>query len=264
MIASAANPKIKHIRQLLRSRKTRMAHRQTVLEGIHLLQAALEHHRLPEMVLIPESRLKNSEINTLCQRLPENTITIISDELAHKISELNNANEIITLIALPQPNRLPESGDCILLDAVQDPGNVGTILRCALAANVRHIILSQGSADAYSPKVLRAGMGAHFALNIYENIDLTDFIQHYSGSLYATTLHHPKQKNLYELNLHKKSAWIFGNEGAGISQEILKRVDYGVHIPISSASESLNVAMAATVCLFEQARQRHSGLAIAQ
>lgn len=259
MIESTNNPKIKHIRQLLRSHKVRTAHQQTILEGIHLLQAALDHQWLPETVFIPQNRLQTAQVQALIKRLPESTIVPISDELSQKISVLNHAHDLISLINIPTDNRLPKSGDCVLLDNVQDPGNVGTILRSALAANVTHIILSTNSADAYSPKVLRAGMGAHFALNIYENINLTEFIQHYSGSLYATTLHHPKQKSLYKLDLHHQSAWIFGNEGAGISQEILQYVDYGVHIPISPASESLNVAMAATVCLFEQARQRHFG-----
>ena len=143
-----------------------------------------------------------------------------------------------------------------MLDAVQDAGNVGTVLRSAAAAGIRHVVLGAGCADAYSPKVLRAGMGAHFALTLHERVDLRDWLAGYPHRTLATALTEHNNFSLYELDLRPPSAWIFGNEGSGVSPDILAAADATVKIPMQGAVESLNIAQAATICLFEQMRQR--------
>ena len=117
------------------------------------------------------------------------------------------------------------------------------------------IVLNADSADAWSPKVLRAGMGAHFLLRIHSRVDLAQWRSGYQEKLWATALS-GRPQNLYAMALAEPAAWLFGNEGSGVSAAALALADGSVHIPMAGATESLNVAMAATVCLFEQMRQR--------
>ncbi|MCD0217627.1 RNA methyltransferase, partial [Enterobacter hormaechei subsp. steigerwaltii] len=104
----------------------------------------------------------------------------------------------------------------MVLDGVQDPGNVGTVLRSAAAAGIGVVVLGKGCADAWSPKVLRAGMGAHFLLDIYSQADLEIWLASYKGRVFATALREEKQAVLYGEDLCEPTAWVFGNEGAGV------------------------------------------------
>lgn len=255
-IASIHNAQLKHLSKLVHHSKHRRTQGQAVLEGIHLLDAYLNSGYLPIQVYVPETRLADQEIQALLSRLPENHISIVAGNLLGKIGSLEVANEIMSLILLPTDIKQPENGDCVVLDCVQDPGNIGTVLRSAAASGIRQIVLGQGCADAFSPKVLRAGMGAHFLLDICERVDLVAWLSAYQGCSLATTLNHARPHSLYELDLRMPCAWLFGNEGNGLSAPLLEAADCGVHIPMPGATESLNIAMAATVCLFEQMRQR--------
>ncbi|MDK4708149.1 RNA methyltransferase [Kingella negevensis] len=254
-IQSPQNPQIKHLSKLLAERKHRREHGQTVLEGAHLLTTYLDAGKQPERIYIPESRLTQPEIQKLLFRLPTEQVTTVSDGILKKISSLDNADDIMALINLP-PQTQPENTDCIVLERVQDAGNVGTVLRSAAASGIRTVILGEGCADAYAPKVLRAGMGAHFLLNIHERVNLAQWRSQYSHRVLATALTKQNNYSLYELDLRQPSAWLFGNEGAGVSAEMLVAATFSVKIPMLGETESLNIAMAATVCLFEQMRQR--------
>jgi TrmH family RNA methyltransferase len=142
----------------------------------------------------------------------------------------------------------------LLLEGVQDPGNLGSILRSAAAAGATHALLSRGCADAWSPRVLRAGMGAHFFLSITEHADIADFARTYAGQVVAMTPH--AKRSLLELDLRPPTAFLLGNEGAGLSSALLQQADLTVSIPMPGGMESINVAAAAAVCLFERLRQR--------
>ncbi|UOO83109.1 RNA methyltransferase [Uruburuella testudinis] len=255
-ITSAQNEQLKHLAKLLSQAKARREHGQTVLEGAHLLQAYLQSGGVPEQVYIPESKAAQAETSALTAQLPADVLTLVSSAASAKITSLTEAEEIMTLIALPQPSALPQTGDCVVLERVQDPGNVGTILRSAAAAGVDEIVLSADSADVWSPKVLRAGMGAHFLLRLHARADVLQWRAGYTGSVWATALTDDNNHSLYALDLRGAAAWVFGNEGSGVSEALLSGVEGSVKIPMAGATESLNVAMAATVCLFEQMRQR--------
>lgn len=256
-IASLHNPQLKHLIRLIRQSRYRRSQAQTVLEGTHLLAAYLDSGRQPEHVYVPHNRLAHPEVAALLQRLPPERIVLLDGSLNGKIGSLEqNQDDVFTLIGWRSAAVLPQQGDCVVLDRVQDPGNIGTVLRSAAAAGIRQIILGQGSADAASPKVLRAAMGAHFLLDIYEQADLTAWLAQYRGTVYATALNQPHTRSLYQLDLHQPAAWLFGNEGSGIDAALLAQIPNGVRIPMAGATESLNIAMAATVCLFEQLRQR--------
>lgn len=256
MITSAQNEQLKHLAKLLTQAKARRECGQTVLEGVHLLQVYLQSGALPEQVYLSQRRLAHPEVAALVADLPQNLLTLVGDDALAKITSLSDADDVMTLIALPKQNALPVSGDCVVLDGVQDPGNVGTIIRSAAAAGIRQVVLSAECADVWSPKVLRAGMGAAFLLKIYPRVQLAQWLLNYQGKIWATALSETDNFGLYEVDLTRPCAWVFGNEGSGVSAEVLANVSGCIKIPMLGQTESLNVAMAATVCVFEQMRQR--------
>ena len=255
-ITSAQNEQLKHLSKLLTQSKARLEYGQTVLEGVHLLQVYLEAGYKPKQVYLPESKNTHPEIRNLISSLDEDGITWVGNEALSKITSLNDADDVMTWIEIPPQEDLPLSGDCVVLDRLQDPGNVGTVLRSAAASGIRQIVLGNDCVDIWSPKVLRAGMGAHFLLNIYSRVFLLQWLDAYQDKIWATALDGRNPSDLYQLDLNAPCAWVFGNEGSGVSREILEKVDGSVRIPMLGQTESLNVAMAATVCLFEQMRQR--------
>ena len=143
-----------------------------------------------------------------------------------------------------------------MLEDVQDPGNLGSILRSAAAAGVTEIYLSTGCVHAWSPRVLRAGMGAHFALQIHEGVDLAGLVANYPGKVFAAV--RDAARSLYSVDLRGEVALLFGNEGAGLSAGLREAAQSQISIPMPGKAESLNVAAAAAVCLFERVRQRAS------
>lgn len=256
-IESAQNESLKHLSKLISSAKYRREHRQTVLEGAHLLDSYLRAQLLPKQIYVPERQLTQPETQSLLHKLPKHQITVVSKGALSKISALTQGEEIATLIDW-QPENAVLAGDCVVLERVQDAGNMGTILRSAAASGVKQIVLSRDCVDVWSPKVLRAGMGAHFLLQMSECVDLLAWRQQYSQRVLVTALTQNNNVDLYDLDLRATgNAWVFGNEGVGVSAALIEAADACVKIPMLGATESLNVAMAATVCLFEQMRQRH-------
>lgn len=161
---------------------------------------------------------------------------------------------IMFLVETPQratPAAL--SVNAVLLDNVQDPGNVGSILRSAAAAGVEQVFCSPGTAFCWSPKVLRAAMGAHFVLDIFENAELAPLLREAPIATLATSGY--AAQRLFDVDLKRPVAWVFGHEGQGVSDELLSLARHQVVIPHLGQVESLNVAACAAVCFFEQVRQ---------
>jgi RNA methyltransferase, TrmH family len=159
----------------------------------------------------------------------------------------------ILAVAL-QPNIHAPAGASfiLLLEDIQDPGNLGSILRTALGAGVEAVYLSKGCTDAYSPKCLRGGQGAQFYLPIIENADLVEIMQNFAGETYATTM---DSASLYAQDLTGATAFVIGNEGAGLSEKLIQAASHKISIPMHQNLESLNAAAAAAICLFERKRQ---------
>ncbi|UTX51159.1 RNA methyltransferase [Candidatus Saccharibacteria bacterium TM7i] len=257
VITSAQNPLIKHIKQLATSAKYRQKNHQTILDGIHLCDAYLRAGFVPEQVIVGTESLRNPEVSGLLFRLDESVpVAEVPSSLYERLSVLEQGVALLFVIALPEKRIAARlEADALLLDTVQDPGNVGAMLRTTAAAGVDEVYLSTGSAAVWSPKVLRAGMGAHFTLRIYENVDLAQLVTNTSVPVVATSL--DATQSLYEKDLSAPHAWLFGNEGTGVSEELLKLCEKDtVIIPQTDGVESLNVAAATAVCLFEQRRQR--------
>jgi TrmH family RNA methyltransferase len=254
-ISSRDNPFFKELCKLTGSSRQRRKAGQTLLDGAHLVQAYLLSGKYPLHLLINAAASDDKEIASLLARLPDVALTCLDDALFNDLTELKTPSGLLALIELPQPHVSPShSRFCILLEDIQDPGNLGSILRTAAAAGCDAAFLSTGCADVWSPKVLRAAMGGHFALSIHEHADLFNVAAVFEGDIFATSLQ--STSSLYDCKLKGNVAFAFGNEGAGLSLELSNVCRQHITIPMPGKVESLNVAAAAAVCLFEAARQR--------
>lgn len=256
-IESRDNPLVKRVRALAASARDCRKFGQTVLDGAHLLTEALAHDWPLRAVLFSDRGQQNAEIAALATALEGRTeCASVPDALFAQLSPVDAPSGVLALIDLPQPASAPRlDGSVLVLDGVQDPGNLGSLLRTAAAAGLREVLLGTGCAQAWSPRALRAGMGAHFRLAVHERVELPAALAGFAGPVLATALDEDAC-SLYELDLTPPLAWLFGGEGQGLSPALLARADHCVRIPLASGVESLNVGAAAAVCLFEQARQR--------
>lgn len=261
-LSSRANPLYKRLQRLAAGHAERAeshdaAGQAVLLEGIHLCQAWLEHHGAPEIALFDEEKLESHpEVHALAAAVTSSLTQSIalSAALSKGLSHVPQGQGVFFLVRAPMPT-LPSSisGSSLWLDRVQDPGNVGTLLRTAAAAGISAAYLSAGCAAAWSPKVLRSGQGAHFVMRIYENVNLVRAAGRLDVPLLVTALEDAEP--LYDEPLPGQAAWVAGNEGAGVAPELLALASRRVFIPQMPEVESLNVAAAMAVCLFEQVRQ---------
>jgi TrmH family RNA methyltransferase len=254
-IHSKDNPQVKALIKLAGSSRERRRTGTTLLEGEHLVRAYQESGGMAETILASESALARPEIRSFFENVPARSRLVLADALLARVSQLASSAAVAAVVRTPRPGPVPQSvSSCLLLENIQDPGNLGSILRTAVAAGVSQVFLSKSSVFAWSPKVIRAGMGAHFFLSIFEGVDVDEFAQSFRGSVVATE---PRARaSLYDLDLRGPVAWVFGNEGAGLSESVGRLATHRVRIPMPGPAESLNVAAAVAICLFEQIRQR--------
>ena len=208
-------------------------------------------------VCVSESGRNNPEILALLARLPAGEPPIcVPDALFAHLSPVDTPTGILARISLAPSDPLEEveRETFIILDGIQDPGNLGSILRTAVAAGIRMAWLTPGCTQAWSPKALRAGMGAHFHLNIHERVDALAGLSAYQGKVVAAGVG-KESRMFFDADLRGPVAWLFGAEGQGISPALLARADEILRIPMMEGIESLNVGAAVAVCLFEQMRQ---------
>lgn len=252
-LESKDNPKIKHLRGLIEQNSYRKKHGQTVLEGSHLCLAWLEQNRKINAIFTTENALKHPDLNDILDQY-HGTVFVIGESLYKDLSTLGTTLACLAIVDLPSSNQaLDYQADTLILENVQDPGNVGTLLRSAAAAGIQQIVCTKGSASLWSPRVLRAGMGAHFSLQTFENIQLDEILEQFKIPVYVTSSH--RSTSLYSKDLSQPCVWILGNEGQGVSDYALAHAE-AVTIPQPGGQESLNVAIAGSVCFFEMVRQR--------
>ncbi len=257
LIQSRDNPFYKELVKLAGSARQRSKVSQTLLDGAHLLAAYLDSGHTPRHILLNAAALQDAEIAALHQRASGVPVTQLDDKLFAELSELKTPTGILTLIDLPQVQPVAaQTRFALLLEDIQDPGNLGSMLRSAAAAGCDAVFLSAGCADAWSPRVLRAAMGGHFVLQVHERQDLLEVARAFPGVLLATSLQ--ATHSLYECDLRGKLAFLIGNEGAGLSAELLARATQKITIPMPGKIESLNAAAATAICLFEAVRQRRN------
>lgn len=253
-IASRDNPSFKALRLLAKDSREQQRQRRTVLEGIHLVADHRARIGAPVLLVISESGAENSEVLQLIEAHAGVDVLRLRDSLFAEISGVATPVGVLAVIDVPPSATGPLTGSAVILEGIQDAGNVGTILRTAAASGVMDVVLGPGCAGAWTPRVLRAAQGAHFSLRLRETGDLASVVAGFPGLSVATVV--KDGKSLYELELRGPVAWIFGNEGAGVSPELEAAAKACATIPMAAATESLNVAAAAAVCLFEAVRQR--------
>ncbi|WP_018609733.1 TrmH family RNA methyltransferase [Uliginosibacterium gangwonense] len=258
-ISSRDNPTFKHLRALNEDARYRREQRASVLDGDHLLLAALEAGwPLKRLVLredVVDTALAQQILARTVQQPPEEVL-VFSAALFKVLSPVQTPTGLLAEIAVPadlQASALAQ--DVLALAGVQDAGNLGTLLRTAVAAGVREVWLDRHTTHAWSPKALRAGMGAQFQLRIVDACDLAASLAVCPLPSYVTSLGR-RSESLYALDLRQPGIWVFGAEGQGVPAELIAQADHEVRIPMPGVIESLNVAAAAAVCLFEQVRQR--------
>jgi TrmH family RNA methyltransferase len=256
-ISSRDNAFYKELKQLATSSQARRKAGRSLLDGVHLCQTWLDLRGLPAHCLVSEGALANPEVAAIIERVEyrQGQVTALPDTLFGALSQVENGVHLLFLVDTPQP-AIPDAltRSAVLLDGVQDPGNVGSILRSAAAAGIEQVFCSPGTAFCWSPKVLRAAMGAHFVLEIFENIDLAALVRGARVPVLATSGY--ADKRIWDLDLREPAAWLLGHEGQGVSDELLALATHRVAIPHLGKVESLNVAACAAVCFFEQARQQ--------
>ena len=253
-IDSPANLRFKGLRQLVESSRERKKAGHSVLDGAHLVAAYLDHVGPPQQVAVSRQGRESPEIRALLDRMKGVDTVMLGDALFKALSSVVTPAGILAVVETPRQQPVPpRMGSCVMLEDLQDPGNLGSILRTCAAAGIRHVLLSRGSVQAWSPRVLRAAMGAHFALAIYEGADLVAVARDFRGKRIATQLR--SSLTIFDTDLSGGIAFLFGNEGSGLSPGLLAAADTVVSIPMPGKAESLNVAAAAAVCLFERVRQ---------
>jgi TrmH family RNA methyltransferase len=254
-ISSRDNPLYKELKHLATSSQARRRAQRTLLDGVHLCSAYLAQRGLPALCVVGESAQSHPEVAALLVRCAHAQCIVLPDALYHALSQVEHGVDLLFVIDTP-PVHPPGvlSGDAVLLDNLQDPGNLGSILRSAAAAGIASVYCSAGTVFAWSPKVLRAGMGAHFGLEIHEHVDLVALLEATSVPVLATSSH--ASARLYDMDLRRPVAWLFGHEGQGVSEQLLALASHQVAIPHLGEMESLNVAASAAICLFEQVRQK--------
>jgi TrmH family RNA methyltransferase len=256
-ITSRDNPFYKELKSLAASSQARRKAGRTLLDGVHLCQSWLDLRGAPTHCVVSEGALHNPEVADIvarCESLRAH-VTALPDALFAALSQVEHGVNLLFLVETPSPVQpTAMSVSSVLLDGVQDPGNVGSILRSAGAAGITQVFCSAGTAFCWSPKVLRAAMGAHFVLDIFENVDLAALIDASGISVLAMSGY--AERKLYEVDLRPPVAWLLGHEGQGVAADLMARASHQVVIPHAGRVESLNVAAAAAVCFFEQLRQR--------
>jgi RNA methyltransferase, TrmH family len=244
-IQSAKNPQVKQWKKLLTKKEREKTHTY-LIEGFHLVEEALNHkEEILELIITEESNLPSSwDISNIL-------LTYITPEISREISDTETAQGVFALCEMKETDiSALENKKYLLLDAVQDPGNIGTMIRTADAAGIDAVILGKGTVDLYNPKVLRSAQGSHFHIDILTG-DLKDWIGKLKSKgipVYGTALE--GASSFKEAEPSQAFALLMGNEGNGVSKELLGLTDQNLYIPIYGKSESLNVAVAAGILLY--------------
>jgi TrmH family RNA methyltransferase len=255
-ITSRDNPRLKQAVRLIASSRDRRKAGRCVLEGAHPIAVYLARQGAPESLIVVDSASARPEIRALVAAIPASRVLTVADSTWTDLTQLPTAVAVLAVVPAPRPEFRHAADFCLLLEDLQDPGNVGSILRSAAAAGVAQVFLSPHCAFAWSPKVLRAGQGAHFHLEIFEDVDLVAWARDYRGTLVAAVA--SGGEPLFTADFAGPIAVAIGNEGAGLSEPLRAIAPRRVSIPMPGGFESLNAAAAAAVCLFECVRRRRA------
>jgi TrmH family RNA methyltransferase len=258
IVTSFKNPKIQLVRDLLSSRKCREEHSACVIEGVRLSEEAVRSGVLPETVLFTDEL--SARGLELVRSIPGSKTAFmkIPPDLMKKISATEADQGVMLVIPRQSNSTLGKVDFILILDQVKDPGNTGTILRTASAAGAQAVIIAPGCVDAFSPKVLRSGMGAHFKIPIVTLTwpEITEFCQRPENNLTICLAEASLGTSMWTMDLRQPIAIVIGSEADGASEEAKLTANTVINIPMPGGSESLNASIAAGILLYEVVRQR--------
>ena len=258
VITSKDNDFIKHIKKL-KEKKYRDEFGEFIVEGIKMIQEAIrEHAKIKQIVICDDCKNEGAISQDELYDIAKYDCIYVTEKIFNLITDVVAPQGIMAIVEKPikSENKIDyKAENFLILDNIQDPGNMGTILRTADSLNMKQIIVSPGSADCYNSKVVRSTMGAIFRVNVIER-DLEKVISEMKKreiKIYATDLR--TDKNIYNVN-YEKSAVVIGNEANGVSDKVLQMADEKIKIPMLGKTESLNAAVATGVLLYEIARRK--------
>ena len=253
VISSKNNEIIKNIKKL-KDKKYR--ENKFIVEGERIVEEAIQENVEISVIVIEETFYNNIEKQDLIKKAKKYNTLIVTDKVFLDISDVKTPQGILAVINKNENKEIDKNAPYIMaLDNLQDPGNIGTIIRTLDSANIKQLIVSKGSVDAYSPKVVRSTMGAIFRVNVIEVENLEETMQNLKKSgfeVVSTSLE--TDKSIYDISYNKKVV-IIGNEANGVSKEILEMSDYKVKIPMLGKTESLNASVAASIMIYEYVRE---------
>lgn len=257
MITSLTNARVKFVRRLQTDRRFRNREQQFVVEGTRWITELIGLARPPALLFYTERWLETAVHAQILQQLTalgQSTPLLTSEEVMQAMSDTSTPAGVLAVIPM-QPHPLPAKPTLLLvLDEINTPGNLGTMLRTAGAAGADGVLLGPGCVDLYNPKVVRGSMGAHLRLPIH-NQTWPEIAQTVAGMpVWVATVQ--AERPYTAVNWQSPSALIIGSEASGAGQDALDLASGGITIPMHAATESLNAAMAAGIILFEAARQR--------
>ncbi len=266
-ISKTTQNKIK-LTRILQDKKTRIKENKFVIEGIHIIESALNSGIEIDFLLFSKNFFKNEYGIKLINKSREKGIECIqvSDENISEISQVETSQGIVAVsecksYAISQLPMNNKSLLLLILDAIQDPGNVGTIIRIAESSGAHGIILSKGCVDIYNPKTIRGSMGAIFNIPIIKVEDLKETIKIFKkNDIKIIATDNKAKENYFDHKFIGKIAFLLGNEAHGLKSDLISQADSSVKIPILGKSESLNVATAAGIIIFERIRQNWKNL----
>ncbi len=255
-ITSRQNTLIKETTKLSQSKKFRDKTHLMVLDGIHLCEEFSKQQGTFKYLFVTSRFKQNPEFKKFSNI--ENILEI-EENLMQKISTSKTPVGILGVVEKPITQEIKSTlseNFILLLENIQDPGNLGTIFRTAVAAGIEAIFCDKNCSDVFSPKVLRASMGANFYTKIFENVDLEKIPSSFDGDIIGTILS-DSSESIFKTKFNTRTAFLFGNEGNGISDSLEKICTKKIVIPMQNNFESLNVAIAVGICLFEKVRQKN-------
>jgi len=255
MITSNQNPKIKQVRALLGRAKERREANVFVVEGVRLVEEAINSKWGIQFVLYDETLNERGKLQVEGLKLKGVDVEEVSPRVMKSISETETPQGILAVIESTQL-AIPNSPNFILiLDQIRDPGNLGTLLRSAAATGVQAVITPPETTDAFAPKVVRAGMGAHFKLPI-QSMSWNEIGNLIKSAGLQVLIADMDGQSCWEMNLKKPTTLIIGGEAEGASESAKKLASGKISIPMSGGTESLNAGVAGSVLMFEVVRQR--------
>ena len=245
LIHSVDNPLVRDLRAIARSSNARRQSAVALLDGAHLIAAAADAGYTLNVLAASEQGLAKAEIRHLFERTQALRCVVFADRIFDQISSLASPSGLLGLLAVPANAPLTRlAGDALVLDRIQDSGNVGTILRTSAAVGCRRVLATTGTAFLWSPKVLR----------LHEEVALESLAGEPPASVLIAD--GSGEADLFETDLRGPTVWIFGNEGAGVGAAARSLPHRSIRLPMAVGVESLNVAAAVAICLYEQFRQR--------